>query len=386
MIAEEFMVANCDAIRAASGGQTACWVYRNGVKALPWHASVRRLLEDRAQWGLFMPLAGCNPAPGVYTCGANASQNLYHDFEETPSAHTFRCGAGIECGEYVFNHRNASLRDFFLGDYFFPKPFPKSVTGCKFSARACPARCAPVTFPTRPPDYVDDAGEKTGPTEMDKDAVAKMGMTPADVTAMIAAWAANVQAYRDALVAAELFEWYLLDGGQQTAPGQNQTCGQCTCQTFLEAQCSANASAQSGTLFYGYSRSVHTQPWPLPTPDQDLAMFLLARGPYAFFGCVKRARALFALPSARPPSPPFPSPCSLLPRGALALTPPPAATAGRAAYPPRAPSRGRRRSSASMVRRLTTARKRRPAAACGRGISRTPTCPSTASPSRQRFR
>ena len=27
MIAEEFMVANCDAIAAASGGKTACWVY-----------------------------------------------------------------------------------------------------------------------------------------------------------------------------------------------------------------------------------------------------------------------------------------------------------------------------------------------------------------------
>ena len=32
MIAEEFMVDNCNAINAASGGKTACWVYRNGVK------------------------------------------------------------------------------------------------------------------------------------------------------------------------------------------------------------------------------------------------------------------------------------------------------------------------------------------------------------------
>ena len=55
-----------------------------GVKALPWHTTVRKLLEDRAQWGLFMPLAGCMPSPGEYVCGANASQNLYHDFEETP--------------------------------------------------------------------------------------------------------------------------------------------------------------------------------------------------------------------------------------------------------------------------------------------------------------
>jgi hypothetical protein len=63
-----------------------------------------------------MPYAGCNPAPGVYTCGDNATVNLYHDHEQTP---TGDCGVGIECGEYVFNHRNASLTDFLLGDYFF---------------------------------------------------------------------------------------------------------------------------------------------------------------------------------------------------------------------------------------------------------------------------
>ena len=120
---------------------------------------------------------------------------------------------------------------------------------------------------------------------MDKDSVQKMGMTPQDVTAMIAAWQANQQAWRDKLVANQKFEWFLFYGGQQTAPGQNQTCGQCTCQSYLEAECGPTSGAQNGTLFYGYSRSTHQKPWPLPTPDSDLAMFLLSRGDYAFFGC-----------------------------------------------------------------------------------------------------
>ena len=118
---------------------------------------------------------------------------------------------------------------------------------------------------------------------MDADSVAKMGLSPADVAAMIAAWSANVQAYRDALVARGLFEWFLFYGGQQTAPGQNQTCGQCSCQRYLEANCGPAAGSQNGTLFYGFSRSVHSKPFPPPTPDSDLAMFLLSRGPYAFF-------------------------------------------------------------------------------------------------------
>ena len=108
MTAEEDMVANMAAVKAVDP-TTLTWVYRNGAKALPWHTSVRTLLEDRAQWGLFMPLAGCMTSPGEYVCGPNATQNLYHDEEQTPRGD---CGAGVECGEYVFNHMNESLPDF----------------------------------------------------------------------------------------------------------------------------------------------------------------------------------------------------------------------------------------------------------------------------------
>jgi hypothetical protein len=117
MTAEEDMVANMAAVKAVDP-TTLTWVYRNGAKALPWHTSVRTLLEDKAQWGLFMPLAGCMPTPGHYICGPNATQNLYHDFQQTPKGD---CGLGVECGEYVFNHLNASLADFLLGEYFLGK-------------------------------------------------------------------------------------------------------------------------------------------------------------------------------------------------------------------------------------------------------------------------
>jgi hypothetical protein len=119
---------------------------------------------------------------------------------------------------------------------------------------------------------------------MDADAVQKMGMSQADVAAMITAWSNNQQAWRDKLVANGKFEWLMFYGGQQTAPKQNQTCGQCTCQSFLEVNCGQNSPSQNGTLFYGFSRPSHYKPFPLSTPDQDLAMFLLTRGPYAYFG------------------------------------------------------------------------------------------------------
>jgi len=180
----------------------------------------------------------------------------------------------------VLNHRNESLRAFLLGDYFF------GATG--------------AGSPLINGYYVDDDWSSKGPSEMDADSVAKMGMSPADVTAMIAAWQANQAAWRAALVEAQKWEWFLFYGGQQTAPGQNQTCPQCSCQAYLEAECGPAAGSQNGTLFYGFSRSEHSKPWPLPTPEQDIAMFLLSRGPYAYFGYGWSGCISAAAPFTRP--------------------------------------------------------------------------------------
>jgi len=97
----------------------------------------------------------------------------------------------------------------------------------------------------------------------------------------LGAWAASHVVVR---ISSPVLQWFLFYGGQQTAPGQNQTCGQCTCQSYLEKNCGPASPSQNGTLFYGFSRVTHHQAWPLPSPEQDLAAFLLSRGPYAYFG------------------------------------------------------------------------------------------------------
>ncbi len=261
MNCEEDMLQNANEIKAINSS-VITWVYRNGIKALPWLTSVRKRLQDPAYWGWFMPLKGCNPSPGVYTCGPNATNNLYHDFEQTPRGD---CGEGVECGEYVFNHRNASLlTDFLLKEYFFG---PTAAGNANVSGF-----------------YVDDGWSSAGPSEMDADAVEKMGMSTADVSAMEAAWKANQQAWRDALYDAGSYEWFLFYGGQQTAPGWDQSKPETTCASFMKTNCGADSPSQNGTLFFGYSRVSHHQPWPLPHATEDLAAFLLVRGPSAYFG------------------------------------------------------------------------------------------------------
>lgn len=91
-----------------------------------------------------------------------------------------------------------------------------------------------------------------------------------------------------------------LAAGQQTAPGWNQTDPASTCQSYMRTNCGAASPSQNGTLFFGYSRSKHSQPWPLPSPDQDLAAFLLTRGPYAYFGYGWSGCASSSAPFTRP--------------------------------------------------------------------------------------
>ena len=60
------------------------WVYRNSVKALPWFTSVREKLEDKRYWGWFLSNKNCTNEKKEYLCGDQATNNLYHDFLQTP--------------------------------------------------------------------------------------------------------------------------------------------------------------------------------------------------------------------------------------------------------------------------------------------------------------
>ena len=142
------MLRNAEAIKKINPNAIT-WVYRNGIKALPWFTDVREKLTDKAYWGWFMAKKGCNPSPGEYVCGDNATGNLYHDFEQTPHGD---CGVGVECGEYVFDHRNASIRQWLIDTVFLGNE-----TG--------------GGNPAVQGFYVDDGWSPSGPSEMDKDAV-----------------------------------------------------------------------------------------------------------------------------------------------------------------------------------------------------------------------
>lgn len=244
---------------------TITFVYRNGIKALPWFSVVREKLEDPNYWGFFMPYKQCKNTNGYPDgrCGPNATQNLYHDFEQTTAGD---CGLGVECGEYVFNHMNTSLISWLTTVYF------GGVTG--------------TSNPLVRGFYVDDGWSSNGPSEMDSNATQLMGMNSTDIENMVQAWNNNVNTWSQYLVSQSVYLYNWMYGNLLAAPGWSWSNPQSTCQSFMQTNCGANAPTQSmnNTLVFSFSRPSFPHSWPLAWPEQDIAAFLLVRGPYAYIG------------------------------------------------------------------------------------------------------
>lgn len=254
MNCEETLLAQAEAVHALNPAAHQ-FVYRNAIKALPWFTSVRALLEDRSKWGWFLPFANCS----AHDCGPNATQNLYHDESLTPRGD---CGAGVACGEYLFDLRVPQVQDWLAGEYIL------GPTGLGSGAVR--------GF------YFDDNWGHEGPSEMAPGAVAAIGLSPADVAALVAASELMFARKINATLRAGGFVFDLLNAAG--APETNATSAPATCAAFLADFCGADGPAQRAPLLLELSRVNHTAPWPLPFAEQNLATFLLARGDYAWIG------------------------------------------------------------------------------------------------------
>ena len=115
-----------------------------------------------------------------------------------------------------------------------------------------------------------------GATEEDAHCIDDMGLVQADTTAIRAAWVDNMRAVQEAVLANGGFAWAYFD--QQATPAKGNASA---CAAFFRSACAPNSSTYTSTLLLQYT-SPHT--YPLVAFPQDLATFLLIRGPYAFLG------------------------------------------------------------------------------------------------------
>ena len=117
-----------------------------------------------------------------------------------------------------------------------------------------------------------------------------MGLTPADLAQLTAAYDTNMAALRNRTLATGKFSWQMLwtggaaDAKGSTCPGPLVRKGSCAAD--LRALCAASSPQYNGrAMMYAFSPGAcNMDPSVLPDFDNDLANFLLTRGDYSWLG------------------------------------------------------------------------------------------------------
>lgn len=113
-----------------------------------------------------------------------------------------------------------------------------------------------------------------------------MGLTAPDLVQLTADYERNMAALRNATLEAGKFAWQMLwTGGPPDnigGTGLSALVQKATCAKDLRALCTADSPAQRRAMAYGLN--TNGDPRTLTSLKQDLANFLLIRGPYAWLG------------------------------------------------------------------------------------------------------
>ena len=287
-------------------------VYRNGIKALNWFSEQREKLDDPQYAGWFVPFNNYpnggsqkNRSYTVNPCTYAKCSGLWHDQTQTPeyskksgassapaadaatpvAAPTYdnghckeECDCGrYPCGEYVFDHRNASLAAWFV-----------SSDGPIINNRTLLAPGV-VSF------YIDDsAGQKSFKqgggtgwiTETSGEFFNDTGMLYPEIQAFTRAYEQNMETLYDNIVELGGFAWQMFNDGP-VLPAINPKTRQPyvssdMCKSLLREQwCVKNGTGDQAALLYAVHESdVNTT----ARAEQQVANFLLTRGAHAFIG------------------------------------------------------------------------------------------------------
>eukprot|EP00037_Helgoeca_nana_P010376 m.91137 g.91137 ORF g.91137 m.91137 type:complete len:430 (-) comp20166_c0_seq1:237-1526(-) len=268
---------------------TTVWVYRNAIKALPWYTTVRVKVTDPAYSSWFMHFSPAvvsnHSAAHVPVCDDNYSpprcSDLYHDQSQTPGyprgdgvCDPPGCDVGsVPVGEYLFDPRaaNTSIKgqtfiEWYIEEYLFSQ---SGAGNPKISGF-----------------YFDDDWSMGGPSEMQKDAVQDMALSKTDLTELTAAYTWVMKQAFDTILARGKFSWNQFWNQDLTAwiDCPDPMVAQASCAKDMRALCNTSSPAQSVAMVYTFSPGCHGSTSDIQFVMQDIANFLLVRGPYAWLG------------------------------------------------------------------------------------------------------
>lgn len=292
---EERLYAQAAMVKAAGGPRVG--VYLNLVKALPWMASVRRALDDPDYAGFFLRFKPGGAFPNgtwhVPACDTAFDppkcSPYYHDQLQTPGVPggvnphpdgvcNVTCDVGSQpAGEYLWDWRNASLTQYIIDNVVFgPHALGSDLIDIVFIDDFWCSNLLNGTGACTDPVQ--------GPTEVDPNSQADMGLSDEDVRALTEGWLAGFTAVQAAILAAGKYAWSLMPGQDNAnamplvLPGDAAGCA-----AAVRAGC-AGAFARAPLLAGLYYNASGPPAGAWPHAAQDVAGFLLMRGPHAWLG------------------------------------------------------------------------------------------------------
>jgi hypothetical protein len=265
---------------------TKTFVYRNLVKALPWYTEVREKLDDPAYAGWFLKFKdyGTVNTTSYYVppCTGNKCSQFYHDQEQTPG-HPHgdgncrdECDCGtMPCGEYLWDHRNQSLRDWLIDSFVFGST--TGVGNVNVDGVFLDDGWTDQPSPRKdwwPPQGYCSADAIGGASEVYPNCTLDMGLTQADTTALKENYTATLTRLFRKLHDAKKFAWQMFY--ETTAAPSPEDCIE-----KFQTQCVDNSPIHASAWMATFSDRIKR---PLTQPLKDLAAFLLLRGDYAWLG------------------------------------------------------------------------------------------------------
>ena len=186
------------------------------------------------------------------------------------------CGKGVPCGEYLWDHRNASVAPFLIKLLLGPS-FLGAADGLVSGVFLDDFWCSDILNGTCT-DPVQ------GASETDREAVADMGLSDADVFDITQAWLKTHTAVQAAILGAGGYTWSLLPGQANANASPRMLVRGDACIAALRAACAPDSLWQSAPLLMGLTPSDDFDDARLPYLEAEVAAFLLMRGPHAFLG------------------------------------------------------------------------------------------------------
>jgi hypothetical protein len=282
---------------------TKIWIYRNLAQAYAEFVQIREKLEDPLYSGWFLRFGANNDEKNTPRCTFNKRLNkslcsdLFHWKGQRPGGD---CGDKIPCGWYVWDHRNASLRTWLVDEFMMGTRYGlgnESVDGF----------------------LIDDWWTLDGPTETNGffggTNLPHKGTEIADIYSN---WTVTTNEALQRIRDGGGFTWNNVNceldhsGGYGGLAEVMPPCGltktegypqadnvesiptraenvssarePSQCIAWHRAACSDASILPTIPLLLSFTRGDSGKQFPLPSPLQDIASFLLVRGPYAWMG------------------------------------------------------------------------------------------------------